>query len=120
MINTHFHYNNLIAWWKSALTAISCPLLFCPLKEREYPQSRPEDTDYLTGFLSERKEWQRNVLEWTDMVLQLLFKARLYSSSCPSSISLPGASHITPTAWLHSDDCDPALIDAPPLSLTQD
>lgn len=84
-------------------------------QRRGHPKSQPEGTDYLSDFLSTGKDWQWNVLELTDVGLQLLFKARLYSSSCPSSSSLPSSSHITPVAPLLSD-CRPTLRDVPSLA----
>lgn len=64
----------------------------------------PDDLDYLTDSLSTgqgishslaQQESDRGVPELINMVLQLLFKAPLCGSSCPSSSSLPSSSHIT-------------------------
>lgn len=55
----------------------------------------PDDLDYLTDSLSAGQESDRGVSELINMVLQLLFKAPLCGSSCPSSNSLPSSSHIT-------------------------
>lgn len=56
---------------------------------------------HLRFLVNRRGEWQGKVAVVIGVPLQLLFIAFLYFSSCPSSISLPSSSHITPLHCPH-------------------